>query len=258
MNHPRPSRILVVDDDVDICHNLSDILADLGYHVDCAHDGRSGLDLAERQVYDVAIVDLRMPVMDGIAVAREIRRRCAGTVSILATAWAGPETAALALAAGAWKVLEKPLAFPELLQLLEQALDQPLVLVVDDDRDLCDSLWDLLRERGFRVSLAHEIARAAELIERLLFEVVLVDLRMPDGDGRSFVTAVRAANPRSRVVMITGRREDGDSLARKLTAEGVDAVCFKPFDLPDLLATLERLALTKGDVEAGDGPRAFS
>ncbi len=254
MNRTRGSRILVVDDDVDICRNLADILVDLGYQVDFAHDGRSGLELAERSNYDVAIVDLRMPVMDGIELAREIRRCRAGTVSILATAWAGPETAALALTAGAWRVMEKPLAFPELLGLLKEALDQPLVLVVDDDRDLCDGLWDLLRERGFRVSLAHEIAHAAELINQSPFQVVLLDLRMPDGDGSEFLRVVRAANPRSRVMVITGQRDDGGRLSLELVAHGADAVCFKPFNLPSLLATLERLAFTGGGT-TGDGPR---
>ena len=42
---------------------------------------------------------------------------------------------------------------------MEEAIDQPMVLVVDDDRDLCDNLWDLLRDRGFRVSLAHDLQR---------------------------------------------------------------------------------------------------
>jgi CheY-like chemotaxis protein len=45
MSHD-PPRILVVDDDIDICRNLSDILSDLGYDVDTAHDGPSALELA--------------------------------------------------------------------------------------------------------------------------------------------------------------------------------------------------------------------
>ncbi len=256
MSPTQPSRILVVDDDVDICHNLSDILGDLGYHVDCAHDGRAGLELAARSPYDVALVDLRMPVMDGLTLAREIRRLCAGTVSILATAWASAETADMALAAGAWKVLEKPLDFPGLLRLLEQALDQPLVLLVDDDQDLCNGLWDLLRERGFRVSLAHEIARAAELLEQARYQIVLVDLRMPDGDGSSLLRIARGANPRSRMIVITGRREEGDQLVERLAALGADAVCFKPFDLPLLLRTLEGLLETEGEAAAKAPPTA--
>ena len=75
----------------------------------------------------------------------------AGTVALLVTAYAGPATATEAISAGAWKVVPKPVDFPTLLGMVDEALGQPLVLIVDDDHDLCANLWDLLRERGFRV-----------------------------------------------------------------------------------------------------------
>ena len=112
--------------------------------------------------YDVALLDLKMPGMDGLTLYREIKKQRAGTVSLLVTAYASPATAEEALAAGAWKVLAKPVDFRKLLGLVDEALGQPLVLVVDDDHDLCANLWDLLRERGFRVCLAHDGREAAE------------------------------------------------------------------------------------------------
>ncbi len=205
-------RILVVDDDPDICDNLSDILSDLGYQVDTAHDGPSALELVSRQPYDVALLDLKMPGMDGLTLYREIKKQRAGTVSLLVTAFAGPATAEEALSAGAWKVLAKPVDFSKLLRLVEEAIDQPLVLVVDDDRDLCENLWDLLRDRGFRVCLAHDLRDAAEKLRESSFEVVLIDMRIPDGDGSSVFRLVRATNPQSRTVLITGYRADTDQL----------------------------------------------
>ena len=113
MTRREAPRILVVDDDPDICDNLSDILSDLGYQVDTAHDGPSALELVSRQPYDVALLDLKMPGMDGLTLYREIKKQRAGTVSLLVTAFAGPATAEEALSAGAWKVLAKPVDFPE-------------------------------------------------------------------------------------------------------------------------------------------------
>src|SRR3954469_21470382 len=124
--------ILVVDDDVDICRNLADILGDLGYHVDTAHDGPSALELARRRPYDLALLDLKMPGMDGLTLYRELRKLRADAVALIVTAFAGPDTAAEAQAAGVWKVLPKPVDSPLLLQFVGEALDQPLVLVVDD------------------------------------------------------------------------------------------------------------------------------
>src|SRR6476646_7233102 len=97
--------ILVVDDEVDTCRNLSDILADLGYTVDIAHDGPSALELVKHKSYDVALLDFKMPGMDGLTLYREIKKLRADTVAIVVTAYAAGEMKTEALAAGAWQVL---------------------------------------------------------------------------------------------------------------------------------------------------------
>src|SRR4029077_19478249 len=154
-------------------------LTDLGYHVDTAHDGPSALEKVRNKRYDVALLDLKMPGMDGLTLYREIKKIRAGTVAIVVTAYASSSTASEALAAGAWQIVAKPIDFPKLLAFVEEALDQPLVLVVDDDPDLCANLWDLLRERGYRVCLAHKEGQAAERLAEIGFRVVLIDMKLP-------------------------------------------------------------------------------
>src|SRR6187549_2886701 len=99
MSAPPGASILVVDDEVDTCRNLFDILTDLGYRVDVAHDGFSALELVKRSAYDLALLDLRMPGMDGLTLYRAIKKLRAGTVAILVTAYASQATAEEALAA---------------------------------------------------------------------------------------------------------------------------------------------------------------
>ncbi|HZV05428.1 MAG TPA: response regulator [Gemmataceae bacterium] len=233
--------ILVVDDEADTCRNLSDILTDLGYDVDTALDGFAALELARNKCYDIALLDLKMPGMDGLTLYRELRKMCAETVAIVVTAYASKATAEEALAAGAWQVLPKPVDFPRLMELVEEALDQPLVMVVDDDHDLCANLWDLLRERGYRVAVAHEEAEAGRLLQAHNFRIVLIDMKLPRGDGGGVFQRVRQTNPQARTVVITGHRIEMDPLVQRVMAEGADAVCYKPFDVPRLLTTLEQL-----------------
>jgi CheY-like chemotaxis protein len=233
--------ILVVDDDVDTCRNLSDILTDLGFHVDVAHDGPSALEMVRRRAYDVALLDLKMTGMDGVTLNREIRNLRAETVAIVVTAFASRAAHDDALAAGAWQVLAKPVDFTRLLGLVDQALGQPLVMVVDDDPDLCESLWDLLRERGFRVALAHGEGEAARRLADRTFKVVLIDMKLPESDGTRVFRLVRQGNPQARTVVITGHRAEMDPQVREVISEGADAVCYKPFDLPQLLTILEHL-----------------
>ena len=236
-----PASILVVDDDVDTCRNLSDILTDMGYHVDTAHDGPAALELVRRRPYDVALLDLKMPGMDGLTLYRELRKLRAETVAIVVSAFAGKDTVSEALAAGAWQVLAKPVEFPQLLKLVDQALGQPLVLVVDDDPDLCAVLWDLLRERGYRVGVAHDEQAAARQLGDKAFKVVLIDMKLPQGDGSGVFRKVRESNPGARTVVITAHRAEMDPVVRQVVAEGADAVCYKPFDVPRLLWVLDQL-----------------
>src|SRR6185295_565811 len=110
-----------------------------------------------------------------------IKKLNAGTVAIVVTAYAGGTTTEDAQHAGAWQVLAKPVDFPRLMTLVEEALGQPLVLIVDDDHDLCASLWDLLRERGYRVCLAHSASAARDMLAQQNLKVVLLDLTLPAG-----------------------------------------------------------------------------
>jgi CheY-like chemotaxis protein len=234
--------ILVVDDDVDTCRNLQDILSEMGYQVDIAHDGFQALELVRKKAYDIALLDLKMPGMDGITLYREIRKLQASAVALVVTAFAGGGTSDQALAAGAWRVLSKPVDLARLLELVQAAVEQPLVMVVDDDHDLCNTLWDLLREQGFRVGLAHDDREAARQLGGQDYRVVLIDMRLPTGDGSQVFRLVRELKPEARTVVITGHREELDGLVQQVVTEGADAICYKPFDVPRLLATLQKLA----------------
>lgn len=233
--------ILVVDDEVDTCRNLSDILTDLGYRVDMAHDGLAALELVRKNPYEVALLDYKMPGMNGVTLYREIKKLRAGMVAIVVTAYAGGSTADEALAAGAWQVLPKPVDFPRLLGLMDEALGQPHLLVVDDDPDLCANLWDLFRENGYRVCLAQNEHEAAERLQSNTFRVVLIDMKLPEGDGSTVFRLVRQANPQTRTIVITGHRTEMDEIVQQLQTEGADAVCYKPFDVARLLETLHGL-----------------
>ena len=197
--------------------------------------------MIRKSPYDVALLDLRMPGMDGLTLYREIKKLRAATVAIIVTAYASSTTADEALSAGAWQIVPKPVDLPGLLRLVEQALGQPLVMVVDDDHDLCENLWDLLRERGYRVCVAHDEAETSRLIKDRSFKVVLIDMKLRHDDGQRVFDLVRRLNPEARTILITGFRGETERAVERLVAEGADAVCYKPFDMPNLLDTLKRL-----------------
>ena len=244
MDSAKPA-ILVVDDDRDTCQNLLDILTDLGYMVQTAGNGLAALDLVRSRSFDVALLDFKMPGMDGLALYREIKKISPATVAIIISAYITPATAAEACQAGTWKVVAKPVDLGAVLPLVEEALSWPVVLLVDDDRDLCASLWDILHERGYRTSLAHSVSAGSEQLQRQRYDVVLLDLKLPEGTAQDVLNVLREANRDAKVILITGHRHGLEAQIHEVLADGADAVCYKPFDLDQLLGTLGRITVKK-------------
>jgi DNA-binding response OmpR family regulator len=232
--------ILVVDDEPDICANLRDILGDMGYLVDTAANGEEALALMRAKRFDVALLDFKMPGMDGVTLYRKVKENQSGTVAIIVTAYASSAVSSDALDAGAWKVVSKPVDFASLLRLIDEALEQPLVLVVDDDRDLCDNLWDILRDQGFRACIAHDEEAARQRLSQRDYKVVLIDMKLPKGDGRGVFRLVREANSQARTVLVTGHRSETEEVIAQMLADGADGVCYKPFDVGKLLEAAKK------------------
>jgi DNA-binding response OmpR family regulator len=99
----------------------------------------------------------------------------------------------------------------------------------------------LLRERGYRVAVAHDEQDAARHLREHDFRIVLIDMKLPRGDGGSVFQHVRQTNPQACTVVITGHRVEMDPIVRRVVTEGADAVCYKPFDVPRLLSTVQQL-----------------
>ncbi len=111
-------RILIVDDCDDIRANLTDILQEVGYRVDQAHDGSSALNLVEKNRYAIVLLDFKMPGMDGAELAEEIKKLCPDTVAIMITAYANGNGAQKVIDSGLVQLLRKPVNIDHLLPMV--------------------------------------------------------------------------------------------------------------------------------------------
>lgn len=108
-------KILVIEDDRDIAHLLQLHLRDLHCEVDLSHDGALGLELARAQHYDLIILDLMMPGMEGLEVCRHLRSKPDYTPILMLTAKSSELDRVLGLEVGADDYLTKPFSIRELL-----------------------------------------------------------------------------------------------------------------------------------------------
>ena len=108
-------RILFVDDDVEVTEYVRRGLEEEGHVVSVCHDGAAGLRAAELRAFDVIILDVMMPLVDGFEVTRRLRRQHIQTPIVLLTARDAPEDVVRGLEFGADDYLTKPFSFDVLL-----------------------------------------------------------------------------------------------------------------------------------------------
>ena len=108
------SHILVVDDDLQLCELLTEVLEEEGYQVHCVNDGESALNYMQMNPVDLVLLDVMLPHIDGLQVARRICQRFATPILML-TALSGEQSMLDGLQAGADQYLAKPFAVTELL-----------------------------------------------------------------------------------------------------------------------------------------------
>jgi DNA-binding NtrC family response regulator len=110
------------------------------------------------------------------------------------------------------------------------------VLVVDDEVDFLTTYERLLRREGLAVIAASSVAGALEAIERDLLDLIISDLKLPDGDGLAVVRAAQRHKRPLPVIVVTGF--PSDETRRTALAEGASAFFPKPFAAAALLAAV--------------------
>ncbi len=108
-------QILIVEDDVRLASAVSKILEENNYQVDVVYDGQSGFDYAVTGIYDVVILDVMLPKMDGFEVAKQLRRANVDTPVLMLTARAQIPDKIEGLDSGADDYMTKPFSPAELL-----------------------------------------------------------------------------------------------------------------------------------------------
>jgi DNA-binding NtrC family response regulator len=120
----KPARILIVDDDREMCQFLADLLGEEGYAVETVHDGPSALAKYRTDSFDLIITDLMMPRMRGTELVRQLKEIDAHVLVLLITAFGSIESAVEAMHAGAFHYITKPFRTDEILLQVKRALEQ--------------------------------------------------------------------------------------------------------------------------------------
>jgi len=269
--------VLIIDDNATNCHILQEWLRSWQMEPVAVGDGVAAMDTlwdaaTRGRPYPLVLLDARMPDTDGLVLAAKIRKRpeLSATRIILLTSGDMPSNLARLRELQIDAHLLKPAQQDELLETIYQVMNRvrgsapsaaqsapveertpdtvpavaPLNILVAEDNDFNAQLLEqLLVRRGHHVRLASDGRKALSLAEEGAFDLLLLDVHMPELDGFQVIQAIRererSAGGHLPVVALTARsrKEDRD----RCLAAGMDDFLAKPIQAPNLWAAIDRV-----------------
>jgi GAF domain-containing protein/CheY-like chemotaxis protein/HPt (histidine-containing phosphotransfer) domain-containing protein len=262
----RDKRVLVVDDNATNRRILTAHLGTWGLEARATESPREALGwVAAGERFDVAILDMHMPEMDGAALAEAIRDEAAGAaLPLVLFSSLGRREARTdddVFAAYLHKPIKPSQLFDTLMSLLadrpvhvapraaarteldpETARRHPLRILLAEDNVVNQKVaLRLLGQMGYRADMAANGLEAVDAVARQVYDVVLMDVQMPEMDGFEASREINRRWPggrRPRIVAMTANAMQGD---RELCeAAGMDDYVAKPIRIEELVAALER------------------
>lgn len=132
--------VLVADDNTDLLETFAQILERSGFLVETAASGVSAIDKCQKRRFDVALMDIVMPGMNGVEASRKIKEMHPGLVIILMTGYSDEALLKTARDEGVQYIVHKPIKIDRLIELIHKAAGNRSVLLIDDDGDINEAL----------------------------------------------------------------------------------------------------------------------
>ena len=109
----KPAKILVVDDEVIFANNISKLISKRGYEVETVYNGESALEVLKENDFDVIILDLKMPGLDGLATLKQIKEKKSDVEVIILTGHGSMDSGIDGIQMGAFDFIMKPVRFDD-------------------------------------------------------------------------------------------------------------------------------------------------
>jgi signal transduction histidine kinase/CheY-like chemotaxis protein len=267
----RGKRALVVDDNQTNRRILELQLARWSMTTHLVESGPSGLEILEKERFDIAIIDMHMPEMDGLTLARAIRSRSEGSDLPLLMLSSVGDSSLLGLESSALLdgVLTKPVRQSHLGEILARLLGQkptphnerarstaiqpdmgqkhPLRILVAEDNPVNQKvIAHILGRMGYRIDLVANGLEAVAAVQHHPYDLALMDVRMPEMDGIEATRLIRhqVQSRPLRIIAMTANATDEDR--QRCMEAGMDDYITKPVRIPELTAKLEEASRNRG------------
>jgi DNA-binding NtrC family response regulator len=250
-------RLLMVDDEEEFLAATAQALSRRGIDVTPVNNGAKALELARRERFDVVLLDVKMPDLDGVEVFRRLQQMHPGQPTLLLTGHGTIGQAFQTTKEGLFAYITKPCDIAYLagkIQAAHQAGQRqgggamaaggPIrVLLVDDEKELLESLRPVLERRHMQVLTAADGQQALDLLADCAVDVVVLDVKMPGLDGLEVLRRIKQDQPLLEVILLTGHPTL--TTAVQGVKQGARDYLVKPPDIENLTALIRKAAETR-------------
>ncbi|NEQ54189.1 MAG: response regulator, partial [Leptolyngbya sp. SIO3F4] len=262
-------RLLLVDDNLTNCKVLNIQAHTWGMITTTAHSGKEALNLLQKEshTFDLAVLDMQMPHMDGFTLAQEIHQlpNYETLPLVLLTSVGRGELSQLTIDKEFKAFLNKPIKHIQLFNALntvlggqrvtvgkisskhteldtQQGENHPLRILLAEDNAINQKLAiQQLKRIGYRADIVGNGLEAIEALERQIYDVVLMDMQMPEMDGITASQKIRQTfrpQEQPRIIAMTANAMQGDR--ERCLKAGMDNYISKPVDLESLAIALKQ------------------
>ncbi|WP_420645223.1 response regulator [Candidatus Leptofilum sp.] len=240
--------ILIVDDNINLSQTMSFVLQDKGYKVLTAGNGASAIRAVKENFFDIIFMDIKMPDMNGVESYKHIKKINPDATVVMMTAYSVESLIQEALMEGAHSVIRKPLDLNKVLAmipLINKAKRGTFILIVDDDEGISATLKSIFSNEGYKVVTCFTGEQAIQLVNSMIFDIILIDIKLPSINGLETFLAIKEVNPEAVFIMMTGYRNEVSHLVMEALDNNAYTCLYKPLEIEPLLELVNQLSISQ-------------
>lgn len=235
-------KVLIVDDDCNFCKTLAKVLMKKNFIVETCHDGIQAQEIIMTDSFDVVLMDIKMPLLNGVETYKRIKLFRPNLTVILMTAFSVDDLIKEAVSSGVYAVLRKPIDIEATILMLEKTRKGGFVAVVDDDQMTCTTMKKVFEKRGYAVTSCFTGEEAVFLSKQHRMGTFFIDVKLPVCNGLETLKKIKKANPNFSLVMMTAYRNEVKNIVKEAIRCGAHSCLYKPFDIDKALMIAEELS----------------
>ena len=226
--------VLIVDDNVEMCNTISDILLEKSYSVSIVNNGYKAIELVEKNNFDIILLDILMPGINGVITFKKIKQINPLAKVIMMTAYPLEVLIDIALDEGVFGIIYKPFNMDRFLKIIDILCKEHLALIIDGDTIFSNTFKDVLNRLNFKIISCHNALNSLDYLKKFSIDLIFMDIKMPKVKYREIYQLIKKIDYEIPVVCITESRVEMKRSVVEAFKNHVHGYLIKPFKMEDV------------------------